>query len=39
MSSISLDRLTKSFPRAGKAVDDISLSVEAGEFVEVGSAY
>ena len=33
MSSISLERLTKSFPRVGKAVDDISLSVEAGEFV------
>jgi spermidine/putrescine ABC transporter ATP-binding subunit len=33
MNSIELDRLTKSFPKAGKAVDDISLVVRAGEFV------
>ncbi|MFN4140940.1 ABC transporter ATP-binding protein [Aestuariivirga sp.] len=33
MSSIELERLTKSFPKVGKAVDDISLVVGAGEFV------
>jgi multiple sugar transport system ATP-binding protein len=33
MAAISLSRITKSFGRAGKALADVELSIEDGEFV------
>jgi spermidine/putrescine transport system ATP-binding protein len=33
MDIIQLQRLTKSFPAAGRVVDDITLNIRAGEFV------